>query len=277
MERDRDSRGDGEGGAGGDRANLDPKGNLLAGNGSGGNTVVRDFLEGRRGRGSTARRNPAVTHGRIELFIVMAGCSASLCVGVGRVRGPPVRGRILSLLLLLLSTIIPSSSPRRSRSLHSFFSPLDFGIYKYRYRASPLLYNTAALLLRRALSILLRHHSLPPCPPSCSPSPSRPFHSPRPSLAASSSSLLSQGPSATCATGRPLPVYTPLGVQHLPTWPRHNCIRTRPTVDPVHTPRLPASTTVTTGTALNLSPRTTLLHYFERLIRNYYLNRDTNG
>lgn len=76
---------------------------------------------------------------------------------------------------------------------------------------------------------------------------------------------------------RPLPVYTPLGVQHLPTWPRHNCIRTRPTVDPVHTPRLPASTTVTTGTALNLSPRTTLLHYFERLIRNYYLNRDTNG
>lgn len=111
MERDRDSRGDGEGGAGGDRANLDPKGNLLAGNGSGGNTVVRDFLEGRRGRGSTARRNPAVTHGRIELFIVMAGCSASLCVGVGRVRGPPVRGRILSLLLLLLSTIIPSSSP----------------------------------------------------------------------------------------------------------------------------------------------------------------------
>lgn len=171
----------------------------------------------------------------------------------------------------------PPPPPRRSRSLHSFFSPLDFGIYKYRYRASPLLYNTAALLLRRALSILLRHHSLPPCPPSCSPSPSRPFHSPRPSLAASSSSLLSQGPSATCATGRPLPVYTPLGVQHLPTWPRHNCIRTQPTVDPVHTPRLPASTTVTTGTALNLSPRTTLLHYFERLIRNYYLNRDTNG
>lgn len=68
----------------------------------------------------------------------------------------------------------PPPPPRRSRSLHSFFSPLDFGIYKYRYRASPLLYNTAALLLRRALSILLRHHSLPPCPPSYSPSPSRP-------------------------------------------------------------------------------------------------------
>lgn len=66
--------------------------------------MVRDFLEGRRGRGSTARRNPAVTHGRIELFIVMAGCSASLCVGVGRVRGPELGPVALSLS--------PSPSPR---------------------------------------------------------------------------------------------------------------------------------------------------------------------
>lgn len=44
--------------------------------------VHGDFLEDERGgegeeegRGYTARRNPAVTHGRIELFIVMAACS----------------------------------------------------------------------------------------------------------------------------------------------------------------------------------------------------------
>lgn len=45
--------------------------------------------------------------------------------------------------------------------------------------------------------------------------------------------------------------------------------------DPVRTPRsIAASTTATaTGTALNLSSRTTLLHYLERLIRNYYLDQ----
>lgn len=114
---------------------------------------------------------------------------------------------------------------------------------------SPLRYITRpALLLRPAPSILLRHHSLPPCPPSRPSPPSSPLRSPRPSLARfflSSrplSLVLTQGPSATCASGAAhSPAYTPLGVQHLPTWPRHNCIRARPTVDPVHTPRLPAS------------------------------------
>lgn len=144
----RRKRGDGEGGAGGDRATW-TKGNLLAGNGSGGNTVVRDFLEGRRGRGSTARRNPAVTHGRIELFIVMAGCSASLCVGVGRVRGTPLlRPDSLALFSSLThrSPCTPSLSIYLPISIHlSFFllsgsrSPLDFGIYKYRYQTSLVL------------------------------------------------------------------------------------------------------------------------------------------
>lgn len=169
--------------------------------------MVRDFLEGRRGRGSTARRNPAVTHGRIELFIVMAGCSASLCVGVGRVRGPPVRGRILS-LLLPLSTIILPFLPPSLLSFHSFFSPLDFGIYKYRYREGGLsapIYNTAALFLQlsRAPPPSL---SLLPAIPLASSSFSR-----RPSP---SSSLLTRGPSATCATGRPLPVYGPRWVSN---------------------------------------------------------------
>lgn len=118
MERDGDRRGDGEGGVGRRQGKPGPEGEPPRGQWKWWQlTVVRDFLEGRRGRGSTARRNPAVTHGRIELFIVMAGCSAhSLCVGVGRVRGPPVRGRILSLLLPLLSTIIP---PPFSRSILS--------------------------------------------------------------------------------------------------------------------------------------------------------------
>lgn len=148
---------------------------------------------------------------------------------------------------------------------------------------SPLRYITRpALLLRPAPSILLRHHSLPPCPPSRPSPPSSPLRSPRPSLARfflSSrplSLVLTQGPSATCASGAAhSPAYTPLGVQHLPTWPRHNCIRARPTVDPVHTPRLPAS--IHRTKFIPPPPRTTLLHYFERLIRNYYLDRDTNG
>lgn len=249
MERDGDRRGDGEGGVGRRQGKPGPEGEPPRGQWKWWQlTVVRDFLEGRRGRGSTARRNPAVTHGRIELFIVMAGCSAhSLCVGVGRVRGPPVRGRILSLLLPLLSTIIPppfSRSILSSRRWTLVSTNTDTG-----GPLSPLRYITRpALLLRPAPSILLRHHSLPPCPPSRSSPPSSPLRSPRPSLARfflSSrplSLVLTQGPSATCASGAAhSPAYTPLGVQHLPTWPRHNCIRARPTVDPVHTPRLPAS------------------------------------
>lgn len=200
--------------------------------------MVRDFLEGRRGRGSTARRNPAVTHGRIELFIVMAGCSASLCVGVGRVRGPPVRGRILS-LLLPLSTIILPFLPPSLLSFHSFFSPLDFGIYKYRYREGGLsapIYNTAALFLQ-----------LSRAPPPCHSTRLLVLLSPPLPL------LLSPHPRPFCnvCNGPPTPgVWTPLGVQHLPTWPRHNCIRARPTVLTRSThrdcPRAPPWTTGTT-------------------------------
>lgn len=249
MERDGDRRGDGEGGVGRRQGKPGPEGEPPRGQWKWWQlTVVRDFLEGRRGRGSTARRNPAVTHGRIELFIVMAGCSAhSLCVGVGRVRGPPVRGRILSLLLPLLSTIIPppfSRSILSSRRWTLVSTNTDTG----GASLSAPLYNTARSpspsrsIYPPPTPFSSTVSSLAPVPSvlaaPLAPSFSRPLLSLLPVL----SLVLTQGPSATCASGAAhSPAYTPLGVQHLPTWPRHNCIRARPTVDPVHTPRLPAS------------------------------------
>lgn len=171
---------------------------------------MRDFLEGRRGRGSTARRNPAVTHGRIELFIVMAGCSASLCVGVGRVRGPPVRGRILSLLLPLSAIILPLPPPPYSRSILSSrrWTLVSTNTDTERGGLSAPIYNTAALFLQlsRARPPPFLPPSLLPAIPLASSSFSR-----RPSP---SSSLLTRGPSATCATGRPLPVYGPRWVSN---------------------------------------------------------------
>lgn len=134
---------------------------------SGGNTaVVRDFLEGERGRGYTARRNPAVTHGRIELFIVMAACStaSSLCVGVGDrgkggASGEGGTGELsrASASAGLFPSPCPRCCPRRlSLSLSLFPSSLSFsfvllvlralalpvghfGIYKYRYQALSVL------------------------------------------------------------------------------------------------------------------------------------------
>lgn len=287
MERDGDRRGDGEGGAGRRQGKPGPEGEPPRGQWKWWQlTVVRDFLEGRRGRGSTARKNPAVTHGRIELFIIMAGCSAhSLCVGVGRVRGPPVRGRILSLLLPLLSTIIPPPLPSLARSILSsrrwtlVSTNTDTG-----GPLSPLRYITRpALLLRPAPSILLRHHSLPPCPPSRSSPPSSPLRSPRPSLARfflSFPSSLSSSPRALLQrvqVGPPTP-------RRIPRWVSNTYLHGRGTTVSVPGQLLTRSThrdcpRASTGdrTKFIPPPRTTLLHYFERLIRNYYLDRDTNG
>lgn len=173
-----------------------------------------DFLEGERGRGYTARRNPAVTHGRIELFIVMAACStaSSLCVGVrgGReTRGGASASAGLFFLLSLASSLPCPPCPALALSVE------HFGIYKYRYQAVSLslsrCYNTATQAKEPLYSILFLTRAVPPLPRSLS----RPFCSIRMQRAAHS----------RC---------TPLGVQHLPTWPRHNCIRP---ADPVHTPR----------------------------------------
>lgn len=182
---------------------------------SGGNTVVRndDFLEGERGRGYTARRNPAVTHGRIELFIVMAACStaSSLCVGVRGGRGDTRRASasagfffLLPLPVLFLAHLAPRplhSPPSTSVSLQiQIPGILSLSLSRYC--------NTATRRNHYARSPSSR--AVPPLPRSLS----RPF--------------------CTYATGRPLPVY-PAGCP-TPTYmaARHNCIRQ---ADPVHTPR----------------------------------------
>lgn len=118
---------------------------------------MRDFLEGERGRGYTARRNPAVTHGRIELFIVMAACStasSSLCVGVrgkeeeggaagGRGALESLRfGRTFSFSLPPLSAaavVLLSLSSLYALSRALALPVGHFGIYKYRYQALSVL------------------------------------------------------------------------------------------------------------------------------------------
>jgi len=233
--------------------------------------VVRDddFLEGVRGRGYTARRNPAVTHGRIELFIVMAACSiaSSLCVGVrGRRETQEGAGSLrFARCGRILFPSLTASSFSLPRALA--LSVEHFGIYKYRYQTLSLSLSLSRCAITQPLeaeeplySILFLTRATFLL-----------YH------------VLCQGPSVAIRMQRAAHSrYTPLGVQHLPTWPRHNCIRP---ADPVHTSR-PSPRhhrrqhlrrrhrrAAVTRPALNLSPRTTLLHYPERLIRNYYLGR----
>jgi len=129
--------------------------------GSGGNTVVRDQtsskVRGRDGEGAVILREKesrAVTHGRIELFIVMAGSVRERraqrrrrrrrrrrCVWVSRAsgkrgedEGPPLRPdscppRCAGRRCLLFSS---SASLSRARALRA---PGTSAIYKYRYRA----------------------------------------------------------------------------------------------------------------------------------------------
>jgi len=158
--------------------------------------VVRDddFLEGVRGRGYTARRNPAVTHGRIELFIVMAACSiaSSLCVGVrGRRETQEGAGSLrFARCGRILFPSLTASSFSLPRALA--LSVEHFGIYKYRYQtlslslSFPVCYNTATRSRGTTIFDPLPHaRHVPPLPRSLS----RPFCS------------------YTYATGRPLPVY----------------------------------------------------------------------
>jgi len=206
----------------------------------------------KRGRSYTMRRNLAVTHGRIELFIVMAACStaSSLCVGVRGRRGD----------LCFSRTLFPSLAASLPCPPCPALSVEYFDIYKYRYQTLSLswCYNIATRAKEPLYSILFLTRAVPPLLRSLS----RPFCS-------------------VCMQRAAHSRYTPLGVQHLPTWPRHNCIRP---ADPVHDRRQHLRRqhlrcrrrhrrAAVTRAALNLSPRTTLLHYPERLIRNYYLDR----
>lgn len=122
----------------------------------------------RGGRGYTAKRNLAVTHARIELFIVMAACSttSSLCVGVKRGETGKLEG------LRFGWTFFPFPLPlnRAPPFLHSLhYSPCPraytpcraFGIYKYRYQSLSLsrCYNTAtrARIIRSSYSLPFSH------------------------------------------------------------------------------------------------------------------------
>lgn len=145
-------------------------------------------------------RNPAVTHGRIELFIVMAACStaSSLCVGVrGRreTRGGGGEGSasvglffLLSLSLLFLAHLVPCSHSLSSTLVSTNTDTrLSLSLFPgaVTQPLEPRNHYTRVLFLARAV---------PPLPRSLS----RPFCSVRMQRAAHS-------------------WYTPLGVQHLPT------------------------------------------------------------
>ena len=217
---------------------------------------MRDFLEGRRGRGPTAKRNPPgntwkdrviYCYGR-PFGVVVCGCreggSGASASAPGSSLSPSASHSLCRLALTrwdpaYLRTQIPASRCRNTRLLSTPISRLLCLPRDHRSRTLPLQPPgpRSVLLLCRALS----------------------------------------GPFCNVCNGPPTP--------GIPRWVSNTYLHGRGTTvsvpssaDPVHTPRFAASTTATaTGTALNLSYRTTLLHYLERLIRNYYLDRDTDA